>query len=229
MMKYINIAIYAISLPMFAESRVSGTTWSHCFRDSPDVDTLESPFREKVKKLIAALKNGGSNIQISARRSKETQYLMHWAWKISNEGYTKNRDPRPQAMEGVEIDWFWENPKSTDSCGFADLHDVPNYVGAAMTMNEDFMTIKKPQLSCKLVEGKAVNIDACPNLELQRGDRIVNAVDANGKTWALKLNRPDYDKNLQKFAATFGVYYVYEANAKWGSHYGYWSDDGKWE
>lgn len=82
---------------------LSGKAWTTRFPTSRRIEDLASPFRERVAAFIAALERAGARVKISATlRPRERAYLMHWAWRISEEGFAPEEVP---AMAGVDIDW----------------------------------------------------------------------------------------------------------------------------
>jgi peptidoglycan hydrolase-like protein with peptidoglycan-binding domain len=87
-----------------SRKELSGRVWVGRFRGSASPDDLAPPFRENVKKFLAALTGAGATFQISATfRPVQRQYLMYWAAKIARGGSTgQNIPPHP----GVEIEWW---------------------------------------------------------------------------------------------------------------------------
>jgi len=87
-----------------AGKELSGGVWVDQFRGSASPDDLATPFRDNVKKFLAALAEGGATYKISATfRPVQRQYLMYWAAQIARGGSTgQNIPPYP----GVEIEWW---------------------------------------------------------------------------------------------------------------------------
>lgn len=87
-----------------SRKELSGGVWVDRFRGSKSPDDLAPPFRDNVKKFLAALAEGGATYQISATfRPVQRQYLMYWAAQIARGKSTgQNIPPYP----GVEIEWW---------------------------------------------------------------------------------------------------------------------------
>jgi peptidoglycan hydrolase-like protein with peptidoglycan-binding domain len=85
---------------------LSGRVWVSRFRGSSSPDDLVPPFRDNVKKFLAALAEGGATYKISATfRPVQRQYLMYWAAQIAR-GYSTGQNV--PSYPGVEIEW-WHN------------------------------------------------------------------------------------------------------------------------
>jgi len=87
-----------------SRKELSGRVWVSRFRGSASPDDLVPPFRDNVKRFLAALAEGGATYKISATfRPVQRQYLMYWAAEIANGDSTgQNIPPYP----GVEIEWW---------------------------------------------------------------------------------------------------------------------------
>jgi peptidoglycan hydrolase-like protein with peptidoglycan-binding domain len=87
-----------------SKKELSGGVWVGRFRGSASPDDLAPPFRDNVKKFLAALAEGGATYKISATfRPVQRQYLMYWAAQIARGDRTgQNIPPYP----GVEIEWW---------------------------------------------------------------------------------------------------------------------------
>ncbi|MEH2242933.1 peptidoglycan-binding domain-containing protein [Nostoc sp.] len=95
-----NITEYAKRL----RQQLSGKNWVSFFADSNLIDDLASPFRQKVQTFEQALINAGATINIaSVFRSSERAYLMHYAFRISNNEIAAKDVP---PMPNVDINWL---------------------------------------------------------------------------------------------------------------------------
>jgi hypothetical protein len=88
----------------------SGAAWHPRFPASNRVEDCVDPFRQSLTLFIEALDAAGASVTITnTYRPPERAYLMHWCWRIVNEGV----DPRTvPPMAGVAIIWA-----HTDSAG----------------------------------------------------------------------------------------------------------------
>lgn len=81
----------------------SGAAWVNRFPTSASTDDLDATFKENVEKFVAAIKEAGGSVRISATyRPKERAYLMHYSSRISRGDIAADKVP---AMDGVNIDW----------------------------------------------------------------------------------------------------------------------------
>lgn len=82
---------------------LSGPQWVSRFPGSNRTDTLIDSFRDSCNDFIAAIRNAGGTVVISATlRPPERAYLMHWAHKIYRNNVPPSEVPR---KPGVHIDW----------------------------------------------------------------------------------------------------------------------------
>jgi len=82
---------------------LSGSSWVSKFPTSTDVEALNSPFRENVKRFIAALRAAGADLRIAATyRPAERAFLMHYAFRVAREGLSPASVPTNAA---IDIDW----------------------------------------------------------------------------------------------------------------------------
>jgi LysM repeat protein len=86
---------------------VSGPQWCARFKGDNTIDALLPPFREKVKKFLQALKDGGVTVSVNAvYRPVERSYLMYWAFMICKGADVTSIPSWP----GVNIDWTHRGP-----------------------------------------------------------------------------------------------------------------------
>ncbi len=82
---------------------LSGKAWVSKFPTSRDVEDLDPPFRDNVKRFLQAMTDAGCSITISATyRPRERAYLMHYAFRIAREGLSPVSVPK---LSGVDIQW----------------------------------------------------------------------------------------------------------------------------
>ncbi|TCR60564.1 putative chitinase [Bosea sp. BK604] len=94
---------------------LSGAHWVSFFPTSRALDDLAQPFRDRATAFVAALRDAGASVTISATlRPLERAYLMHFAWRIAKQGLDATTIP---AMAGVPI--AWNHPTPTKSLAAA--------------------------------------------------------------------------------------------------------------
>jgi hypothetical protein len=126
----------------------SGAEWVAKYPTSKDVEDLASPFRENVKKFLAALQAAGADVSISATyRPAERAYLMHYAYRIARE----KLDPRDvPARNGVDIEWVHRKEN-----GRIDLVASRN---AAEDMVEAYDIVYRPALNSNHTRRLAIDM-----------------------------------------------------------------------
>lgn len=83
---------------------LSGPEWVDRFPTSRSIFDLKPPFQEKMAAFFNALTAAHANVKISATlRPPERAYLMHWSFKIAQQGQDPQTVP---AMAGVNINWW---------------------------------------------------------------------------------------------------------------------------
>lgn len=98
----------------------SGAGWVDRFPVSEELRDLDSNFTNDVREFIAALEEGGANVEVlSTQTPPERAYLMHWAWRIAKEGF----DPRSVPyMDGVDIRWWHDDMEASRDAAWAMVH-----------------------------------------------------------------------------------------------------------
>jgi hypothetical protein len=92
-------------------SELSGPIWVQRFPTSVSVEELSSPFRENLKRFLQALSEANAKVHISATyRPVERAFLMHYAWKIANDGMSPAGVP---SQAGIDINWVHQNLTSS--------------------------------------------------------------------------------------------------------------------
>jgi hypothetical protein len=82
---------------------LSGADWVSKFPTSTDVDDLVIPFKDDVKRFLAALFAAGAGVTISATyRPAQRAFLMHYAFRIARENLSPAKVP---ANADIDIDW----------------------------------------------------------------------------------------------------------------------------
>jgi hypothetical protein len=145
---------------------LSGADWVKQFPTSKDVEDLASPFRENVKKFLAALEDAKATVSVSATyRPKERAYLMHYAYRIAREGLNPANVP---VMTGVDIEWAHRKDN-----GRVDLEASKN---AAEDMVNAYDIVYRPALSSQHTARQAIDMsitwDATLTIENAAGDDV---------------------------------------------------------
>ncbi len=184
-------------------STPAGKSWVAKFPTSKTVADLNGGFKAKVTKFLAALKDAGAKVTISATyRPPERAYLMHWAFQIAK----KNFDPaKVPAMKGVDIDWT-----AAGKDGKADPKEAKK---AAQAMVDAYGIAYSPALKSRHTEGNAIDMTLSWSGEL-------TIKGADGKDVSIKSSpRDGGNKDLQDVGAAYGVVTL-------ASDPPHWSTDG---
>lgn len=89
--------------PPSKNKELSGAKWAKRFLGSKNTRDLSGTFRQAVDDFIFAMTEAGIKVAIDATyRPVKRSYLMHWSWRIVNDGVDPATVP---AMDGVEVDW----------------------------------------------------------------------------------------------------------------------------
>jgi putative peptidoglycan binding protein len=101
-------AVPATGSPTSTPSKkvLSGSAWvsDSRFLGSASPDALAAPFRDNVKKFLAAMTEAGATYKISATyRPVQRQYLMYYAAQIARGDNTGQHVP---SFSGVNIEWW---------------------------------------------------------------------------------------------------------------------------
>ncbi|MEH2228676.1 MAG: peptidoglycan-binding domain-containing protein [Nostoc sp.] len=188
-----NITEYAKKL----RQRLSGKAWVNVFPDSDLIDDLASPFRQKVQAFEQALKNAGANIDISSVfRPSERAYLMHYAFRISNNEIAAKDVP---PMPNVDINWLhYTNAGS---------------VQAAKEMVAAYNIAFRPVLTSRHTQRLAIDWEIT-------WSGTLNIKNANGTTVSINQPRTSYENSiLWQVGRSYGV-------IKLSSDRPHWSNDG---
>ncbi|MEH2239226.1 peptidoglycan-binding domain-containing protein [Nostoc sp.] len=188
-----NITEYAKKL----RQRLSGKDWVNFFPDSDLIDDLASPFRQKVQAFQQVLQNAGANISIaSVFRSSERAYLMHYAFRISNNEIAAKDVP---PMPNVDINWLhYTNAGS---------------VQAAKEMVSGYNIAFRPVLTSRHTQRLAIDWEIT-------WSGTLNIKNASGTIVSITEPRTSYENStLWQVGRSYGV-------IKLSSDRPHWSNDG---
>ncbi|MDX2119089.1 MAG: hypothetical protein SFY96_12990 [Planctomycetota bacterium] len=179
--------------PRENDPRLSGAhwvTWANANAvNRSDLDSLSKGFRPKLDKFLAALKDAGAKVKVSAAyRHPHRAYLFHWSWLV---GLGKVKPKAALAIPGVDIIW--------------DHGDDARSRAAAMEMVRGFGLAVPPRskvapaLSSNHTRGDAVDMDITWTGTLK-------IKDANGTEYKLSEPRTGAENTeLHKVGETYGV------------------------
>lgn len=189
--------------PAAAVGQPSGVAWISKFPGSQQTADLEKGFRADVEAFLAALKDAGASVEITAtRRPVERAYLMHWSWEIVKQGYDPRKVPK---QPGVNIVW-WHGDLATSKRKAREMvngYQINNLKVA-------------PALRSRHIEGKALDMEVTwtGTLKVKRKD---------GTTATIALTpRNSTNADLIAVGKTYGVIHFMQV-AKDKPH---WSTDG---
>jgi hypothetical protein len=180
----------------------SGAAWWHAnqarFPNSAAIADLVQPFRDDVTAFVAALKEAGATVKVSAtRRNRTRAQLMHYSWRIAHGSIAPKDVP---AIPGCTIQW--------------DHGDLARSKQGAQEMVDLFGIAFQPSLTSRHIEGRAIDMTIGWTGTLRLRDR-------SGAPHALDAPRSgDTNKELHAIGATYGV-------RKLVSDPPHWSDDGR--
>jgi D-alanyl-D-alanine dipeptidase len=128
---------------------LSGLPWVNRYPTSSSTNSLVGTFQTNAESFISALRAAGATVTISATyRPPERAHLMHYAYRIANEGLAPSAVP---AYPGVDIQWV-----HTDSLGNP---DVPASRTAARAMVRGYGIVHRPSLTSRHTEGLAIDMN----------------------------------------------------------------------
>ena len=182
--------------------RLSGAAWWHAnqarYPNSEDLDDLAPPFREHATAFVAALRQAGAKVTVSAtRRNRTRAHLMHYSWRVAQGELDARKVP---ALPGLAIQW--------------DHGDAAKSRKAAQEMVALFGIAYPPSLTSNHIDGRAVDMTI-------NWAGTIKVKDKSGKTHALAEPRTGADnRDLHAVGASYGV-------RKLLSDPPHWSDDGR--
>jgi Putative peptidoglycan binding domain len=149
--------------------RLSGKEWFEFKRASSSLDDLASPFRQKARAFLQAVKDAGATVTINnTLRPPERVHLMHYSYRISAEGMAPQSVP---AMPGVNIDWVHYTPELS--------------VKMAREMVEAYDIAFRPALRSNHTIGYAIDceIEWTKTLKIKDGNGDIVEIEGPGEGW----------------------------------------------
>jgi len=169
-----------------SEKELSGAKWAQRILGGTSICDLTGMFRYAVGDFVDAMTEAGIKVKIDATyRPIQRSYLMHWSWRIVNDGIDPATIP---AMAGVEIEW--QHPTSGAS------------LKAANEMVDAF-SIRRLRTAPALRSQHNVRLAIDMSLSWSG---TVSPMDANGKIVQINgLPRTGMNRQLIEIGATYGV------------------------
>lgn len=184
-----------------AAPKLSGAAWWQAnqarFPNSAAVADLVPPFRDKVTAFIAALKDAGASVKVSATRRNPTRaQLMHFCWRVAHGSVAPKNVP---AIAGCDIQWDHGDPARSKK--------------GAQEMVDLFGIAFQPSLTSLHIEGRAIDMTIGWNGTMQVRDQ-------SGARRTIGAPRSgDANRDLHAVGASYGV-------IKLLSDPPHWSDNG---
>lgn len=183
---------------------LSGAKWAQRFLGGSHIRDLTGTFRHAVEDFVDAMTEAGIKVKIDATyRPIQRSYLMHWSWRIVNDGIDPAKIP---AMAGVGIEW--EHPTAAASLKAA---------------NEMVDALSIRRLRTKPALRSQHNFCLAVDMSLSWSG-TVSIMDANRKL--VRINtapRTGMNRQLIEVGATYGVK-KYVGGSKDVPH---WSNNGR--
>ncbi|MBS1991120.1 MAG: hypothetical protein JSS86_09895 [Cyanobacteria bacterium SZAS LIN-2] len=169
---------------------LSGSSWVSKFPTSTDVEALNAPFRDNVKRFISALRSAGADVRISATyRPAERAFLMHYAFRIAREKLDPTKVP---TNPDIDIDWCH---RTAD--GSLDLNASRQ---AAEDMVQGYDIAFRPALSSNHTLRLAID------MTIGWSSDSINVANASGKAVPIKSNpHSGSNRDLIAVGATYKV------------------------
>ena len=172
--------------PPRSDRELSGPQWARQFLGGTHIRDLTGTFRYAVDDFVAAMTEAGIKVKIDATyRPIQRSYLMHWSWRIVNDGIDPATIP---PMAGVEIEW-----------------QHPTAAGSLKAANDmvDALSIRNLRTEPALRSQHNVRLAIDMSLSWRR---TVSVVDGNGELVHIKtLPRTGMNRQLIEIGATYGV------------------------
>ena len=161
---------------------LSGPQWVQRFPTSRSIFDLKPPFLAKMTAFYNALTTAGARVSITATlRPAERAFLMHWSYKIANQGQNPQTVPR---MAGVNINWWHGNSVSSRN--------------AARQMVEGYGIAFPPALNSIHIQGWAIDMGVS-------WDGTLQIKDGTGATRSIGAPRAGSNTALHQVGRTYGV------------------------
>lgn len=184
--------------PATPPAELSGAAWVDRFPTSKATDKLVQPFGARVDRFLAALRDAGVRVEISATfRPAQRAWLMHYAWEVAS-GSARPADV--PALAGLAI--CWVHPTNAAS------------IAAARAMVQAYNIAYKPSLTSRHTAGRAIDMSLS-----WTGKCAVT--DASGKQVSVDAAQgTDNNTVLHKVGASYGVIKLVRDRP-------HWSEDGR--
>ena len=168
------------------DKELSGARWAQRFLGGTNIRDITGTFRHAVDEFVSAMNEAGIRVQIEATyRPTQRSYLMHWSWRIVNDGFDPAKIP---AMAGVEIEW--EHPTAAASLRAA--NDMVDALSIRRLRTEPAL---RSQHNFRLAIDMSLSWSG-----------TVSVADANGKVVLINtLPRTGMNRQLIEIGATYGV------------------------
>ena len=168
---------------------LSGSSWVSKFPTSTSVDDLLPPFRDNVKRFLAALHSAQTTVVIHATyRPLERAFLMAYAWSIARENLSPAQVPKNPA---IDIDWVHRY-----SSGRINYNASRK---AAQDMVQAYDIVFKPALTSQHTARLAIDITISWLADLK-------IIDGQGKTIVISSDpRTGSNSHLIKVGASYQV------------------------
>lgn len=165
---------------------LSGAHWARRFCGSEDTRDLSGTFRYAVEDFIAAMRAAGIKVSIGATyRPIKRSYLMHWSWRIVNDGVDPEKVP---AVSGIDIEWVHSTASASVSAAKEMVH-----------------TLSISRLRTKPALRSLHNVGLAVDMSIS-WQGMVSVKDATGKVVQIKSGpRNGMNRQLIAVGATYGV------------------------
>ncbi len=181
---------------------LSGSEWVCRFPASRRIDDLSEPFRDNVRRFVAALQAAHAVLSVAdTLRPPERAYLMHYSFQIAREGL----DPSAvEAMPGVDIQWV-----HTDREGNP---DIAASRAAAAQMVRSYGIVCGPASISRHTEGRAIDMTITWENDL-------TIADADGAPFTVSIlpRNGGGNADLHRIGACYGVIKLLSDPPHWSS------------
>ena len=190
---------------MATKSGIFWVTWASTnAQNSSRIEDLVEPFRSSATAFIAALKEAGARVDVSAtKRSARRAYLFHWSWKIA---LGKCLASEAKAIPDVDILWDHGNEAASKQ----GAQEIVTGFGLAVPPK----SVNPPATTSNHITGQAIDMDitwaGTINVKNRQGNlvAITFMTDVNANT------------SLHAVGASYGV-------MKLATDAPHWSHDGR--
>ncbi len=186
------------------KKELSGAQWARKYPGSSNIRDLRGTFRQAVEEFLEAMAEAGIRVTIDAAlRPVKRSYLMHWSWRIVNDGVDPAAVP---AMVGVDIEW-----------------NHPTVAGSVAAAKEMVNALSMHRLRTPPALRSQHNLGLAIDMSLSwRG--VVAMKDANGRMVQIKTApRTGMNRQLIDIGSTYGV----KKYSGGGTDIPHWSNNGR--